>query len=484
MRTEILEKIKEKYGSRATDSSFECGLYSRDLGPVPGLLVNPLFNTTPDLVVRPSHAEEVAEILRTAYGSGIPVTPRAGASTVYFDSVPIKGGIVMDVNLLRGIVELNEEKMTVKVRSATTWSELEGYLNRKGLACKSYPSSAPAATVGGWLCMMGYGLGSLKYGSMLSQIKSIEVVLPAGEIRTLTSETEPSLDWFAGSEGTLGVVTEVEIEVRRLTAMEHFMLLLADESELLNVMQAFMNASVTPYNLHFADQHCLRAMDKLGFGLEGVDSGCTLGIDYEGTKEELEQARKTVEAITSENEKVTRLEDEVAELEWDGRFKALKLKRGGPGVLGAEVWLPVKELAGYLAEVQTMGPKYHVDLFSYGHVVTPEYITVMTTFYADETRTIPYIINLSLVKKIQDVGYRHGGCPYGVGLWNTPYLNRIYESARLAELRKRKQQLDPKGLMNPGKVYRPPFLMQPFTYGLGMDVMAGVQKLVGRGGSR
>ncbi len=246
MRTEILEKIKEKYGSRATDSSFECGLYSRDLGPVPGLLVNPLFNTTPDLVVRPSHAEEVAEILRTAYGSGIPVTPRAGASTVYFDSVPIKGGIVMDVNLLRGIVELNEEKMTVKVRSATTWSELEGYLNRKGLACKSYPSSAPAATVGGWLCMMGYGLGSLKYGSMLSQIKSIEVVLPAGEIRTLTSETEPSLDWFAGSEGTLGVVTEVEIEVRRLTAMEHFMLLLVDESELVKVMPAFLDASVTP----------------------------------------------------------------------------------------------------------------------------------------------------------------------------------------------------------------------------------------------
>ena len=177
----------------------------------------------------------------------------------------------------------------------------------------------------------GIRAGSLKYGSMLSQIKSIEVVLPAGEIRTLTSETEPSLDWFAGSEGTLGVVTEVEIEVRRLTAMEHFMLLLADESELLNVMQAFMNASVTPYNLHFADQHCLRAMDKLGFGLEGVDSGCTLGIDYEGTKEELEQARKTVGAITSENKKVTRLEDEVAELEWDGRFKALKLKRGGPG---------------------------------------------------------------------------------------------------------------------------------------------------------
>ena len=125
------------------------------------------------MVVRPADTEEVAEIMKTAFNHNIPVTPRAGASTVYFDSVPIKDGIVMDLNLIKGVVGVDEAGMTVTVKAGTTWSELDEYLNRRGLAPKSFPSSAPAASIGGWFCMMGYGIGSMKYGSLLSQVRSM-----------------------------------------------------------------------------------------------------------------------------------------------------------------------------------------------------------------------------------------------------------------------------------------------------------------------
>ena len=106
MKNEALEQIKQRFGDRATDSPFERHLYSRDMAPVPALLVNPLFNTLPDLIVRPADADEAAEILKLAFANHIPVTPRAAASTVYFNSVPIRGGIVMDLNLIKGVAGL------------------------------------------------------------------------------------------------------------------------------------------------------------------------------------------------------------------------------------------------------------------------------------------------------------------------------------------------------------------------------------------
>ena len=481
MNKEIVQELLDKYGDRATDSMFERSLYARDLAPVPSLLVNPLFNTLPDIIVRPANTEEIAEIMRTAYANNIPVTPRAGGSTVYFDSVPIKSGILMDLNLIKGVVGLDQDGMSVTVNAGTTWSELDEYLNNKGLAPKSFPSSAPAATIGGWFCMMGYGIGSMKYGSLLSQVKSIEVVFPDGKVQKLTRETKPALDWFVASEGTLGVITELEIEVRKLNNMKHFLLQLPDAVRMLDTMKAIISAPIVPYNMHFSDQECLKAMHALGFAPANIETGCIIGIDYEGSDEELKQAQEVIDSLTAANRIVNPVPEETAELEWEERFKALKLKRGGPSVLGAEVWLPIENLPAYLNDVQRMSRGYSLNLFSYGHVVTPEYATVMTTFYADETHTIKYIINLSMVKKIHDIGHKYGGHPYGVGLWNSPMVGRIHKPPQLTELRKRKQNIDSKGIMNPGKVYRSPLMLNPFNYSMGMNVLAGVRKVFGKG---
>ena len=329
--------------------------------------------------------------------------------------------------------------------------------------------------------MMGYGIGSLKYGSFFSQVKSIEVVLPDGSIQRVTRETAPALDWFVSSEGTLGIITEVELEVRRLNPMRHFVLQAPDADKMRAVMEILIQAPLVPYNLHFSDQQCVKAMYDLGFSPAQMETGCLLGIDYEGTEAELKQAQEMVDQLIAGDKAVISLPRETAEQEWQERYKALKLKRGGPSVLGGEIWLPVKELPAYLEDIRKMSRAYALPLISYGHVVTPEYATVMTMFYADETKIIQYIVNLSLVKKIHDIGYRHQGHPYGVGLWNTPYLRRIYQVPELTELRKRKKTLDHSGIMNPGKVYRSPLMLNPFNFALAMNVLAGVRRVLGKG---
>jgi glycolate oxidase len=477
----IIQEMLDKYGDRVTDSVFERALYTRDLAPVPAMLVAPLFRTLPDIVVRPANTEEVAQIMKTAFKHNIPVTPRAGGSTVYFDSVPIKKGILMDLNLIKGVVSVDEAAMTVTVRAGTTWSELDEYLNSRGLAAKSFPSSAPAATIGGWFCMMGYGIGSLKYGSLLSQVRSIEVVSPDGKIRTLTRQTKPSLDWYVESEGTLGIITRLEVEVRKLNNMKHYLLQLPGNVKMLETMHAVINGAVVPYNMHFTDQNCLKTMHAMGISPGNLESGCLVGVDYEGSDQELQQAQTIIDQIAGDHLSVKLIPEETADLEWEEKFKAMKLKRSGPSVLGAEIWLPIDKLPQYLNDVQKMARAYRLNLFSYGHVVTPEYATVMTTFYADETHTIKYIINLSLVKKLHDIGHRYGGHPYGVGLWNSPMIGRIHEPAQLDKLKKRKQALDNANIMNPGKVYSAPLLLNPFNYALAMNVLAEVRKIFGKG---
>jgi len=127
-----------------------------------------------------------------------------------------------------------------------------------------------------------------------------------------------------------------------------------------------------------------------------------------------------------------------------------------------------------------MAGRYGLDLISYGHVVTPDRATVMTMFYTDETKTIAYILDLSLVKKIHDVGRRHGGWPYGVGLLNTPYLGRMFTPPQMAERQRRKQALDGRGIMNPGKGYRPPWMLNPFLFEVGMDLLAMARRATGK----
>lgn len=484
MKSETIEQIKRSFGARATDLPFECGFYSRDMAPVPALLVDPLFNTRPDVVVRPGDVTETADLLKTAWKERIPVTPRAGASTVYFNTVPAKGGMVLDLNLLTGVEAIDERAMTVTVAAGMTWLELDGYLNALGFAVKSFPSSAPAASIGGWFSMMGYGIGSIKYGSLLSHVRQIEVVLPNGEVSRLTKESRPPLAWFAASEGTLGIITKIELEIRRLNPMKYFLMVFPGVREMGQAVETILRSSVVPYNLHFADDRYAAAMQSLGFSPVDSGSGYTLAVDYEGSPAELAAAQEIVNNLLAGDRKIRLCSSDEAEREWEERFSALRLKRGGPSVLGGEIWLPVGTLPAYLADIKNMAVLYDVDLISYGHVVTPERATVMTLFHTDETKELKYVLDLALVKKIHDVGRRHGGSPYGVGLWNTPYLSRIFSKKQLAELRKRKEQLDNRGIMNPGKLYRAPLLLNPVSFAAGMEIFALMRRITGRRGCR
>ncbi len=471
MNAQIVEELTTIFGDRATTALFERGFYERDLAPVPNFLVKPIANTLPDIVIRPQNTEEVAAIVKLAAENRIPVTARSGGSTVYFNTVCMHNGILVDLNGLNRLVAVDNKNNTVRVGAGMTWWNLERALQQAGLAACSYPSSAQAATIGGWLVMMGYGIGSLQYGPVIDQVLAAQTVMPDGSVQQLTARSQPPVAWLAASEGTLGLVTEVELKVRRYPEMQwHGLAEFADSANMQCFIEKVVESTVKPFNLHFSDPGCNALRQRLSMASERAAQAYTVAFDADGSKAETQAASR----LFHQCRQLTDGGDlgQEGEHEWQQRFFSLVLKREGPSLLGAEIWLPIRHLASYLQDIALFERNKQLGLTTYGHVVTPEHAMVMTMFKADERDTIGYLQGLALVKKVHDIGAKYGGSPYGVGLWNTPYLKRIHSSAAQAELTRRKKLLDPYNIMNPGKLYQTPLLLKQPMFNVGMDLLA------------
>ena len=512
----------------STTDLTERKLYRHDLAPVPGWLSKAVFRTLPDVVVRPSSSEEVAAVIRYAHEQRVPVTPRAAASTAYHNTVPARGGILLDLTGLRGLVSFDQESETVTVRPATRWLELDQELRYShGYAVKTYPTSAPGATVGGWFNMMGLGVGSLKHGLLGDLVTRAEVVLPDGQIATLTRDSDPPLSWFAGSEGTLGVITRLELSVRPMPQPErHHLIAFRDLNALQQAALALINASPTPYNLHFAHATFYQVLAKAGFNSrpsnhnpesdtcaepsdvlrsslslskrrpEPVEGGLskgrsnrnlfrfrnpkwahTLRADYAGDRDEVMAGAEAVSRLAATYGGEV-LAPELAEEDWANRFSDLRAKRAGPTLLGAELLLPNDRLAAFAAEVERLGQRLGLPIYTYA-TLAREVGDVTSFFPTDERKTLGYLLDLSLTRQLIRIGLRLGGRPYGLGAWNTPYLD-AYPSSELTEWRRRKQRLDPQGIMNPGKVYYPPARLPAPLFNLGLAGLFLLRRVVPR----
>ncbi len=455
---------------RMTTDLFERRFYAEDMPPVPSLLVRPFFRTLPDAVARPRSTDEVADGVRQAVTNGLPVVPRAAATTALFNVVPVRGGLLLDLNELTGLIAVDEMRRTVTVGAGTRWLNLERALQPYGLALKSYPSSAVVATVGGWLSTQGHGLGSLKYGPLLNQVVQAKVVLPDGQIRQVTSDSNPPLDWFAAAEGTLGVLTEIELKVRPMPkAVAHHLLSFEGLPGLQGAMMDLVRTEPCPYALLFSDETCARMLALAGFS--PPTSQPALLVSYQGEAADVAQGQSRLAGLPGEA-----LAAEAALEEWNDRFYHLRIKRGGPSLLAAEMWLPIEALADYLAKVNALSQRFRVLIGNYGLAVSPREAMVMSVYHCDARRTLDYTLALGLMGQLYRLGARYGGRPYGVGLWNTPYLSQIFSRQQLKEWRARKQVLDPADRLNPGKLYHAPFPLWPALFKPGTGLLAAAYR--------
>jgi alkyldihydroxyacetonephosphate synthase len=182
----------------------------------------------PGVVVRPHTTDDVSAVLALCHEARVPVTPAAGRSGVCGGSIPVFGGVALDLTSLDGLIHVDETSLTADVRAGTFGPDLESALGRVGVGYTlgHWPQSMDLSTVGGWLACRGAGQYSTRYGKIEDMVIGLEVVLADGRIvRTEghgpRAATGPNLtQLFVGSEGTLGVITAARVRIHPLPAAQ------------------------------------------------------------------------------------------------------------------------------------------------------------------------------------------------------------------------------------------------------------------------
>jgi alkyldihydroxyacetonephosphate synthase len=213
---------------RVSDDAAERRARARDCWPRLALLeATGVASPEADVVVQPRSTSEVSALLAWASARGVPVTPYGAGSGVVGGAVAVRGGVLLDLSKLNGLVSLDEESGVASFRAGTLGPAVEEAVNARGWTVGHFPSSIMCSTVGGWVSARGAGQLSTRYGKAEDLVVALEAVLPDGTVwrTTPAPRTAAGPDvWrlLAGAEGTLGVVTEVTFRLSPLPEARAF----------------------------------------------------------------------------------------------------------------------------------------------------------------------------------------------------------------------------------------------------------------------
>ncbi len=421
----------------------------------------------PDVIVHPGSTEDFSRVLQIANTYRMPVVPWGGGSGTQGGAAPIYSGILLDVKRLDKILEIDEVSLTVRAQAGIVGTQLEWALNEKGLTLPHYPASANAATLGGYLAARGSGVISTKYGKAEDLVLSIEAVMPDGTIiRTPPVPSHASgpglLNFLLGSEGTLGVITEATMQIEHLPETRLFRAVLFDDlSKALEAGRRIMAARLQPAVLRLYDPASTASLLKRVLNLDLQGAYLILGFD--GFAEIAEAQEKRALDICAELG-ARDLGRESGEHWWEHRYDFYYPPLG----------LSLPKLYGTIETVCTFANierLYHAkkaaieDGFAewkaryiahFSHWF-PWGVMVYDRFIIDEP---PQDLHeaLRLHNRIWTVAARtslaNGGMlneHHGIGLKLGRLMREQYGSA-WPTLETIKRALDPRGIMNPGKL--------------------------------
>jgi alkyldihydroxyacetonephosphate synthase len=422
----------------------------------------------PDYVVFPETSEQVSKILKLANNYKIPVTPRGGGAGDTCGALPIYGGIVLNMSKMDKIHKIDENNLSVTVETGIFQCDLEDALNRKGYTLNFFPASHYCSELGGFLANRGSGTLSSKYGKIENLVVSMEVVLPTGEItHTLPvpdHSTGPELNkLFLGSEGTLGVITNVTLKMFYLPQERRFnAFLFKSLPDAIDAGRQIMVNRLGASVIRVYDEVDTKIMVKKVLGIEKEGSFMVIGFDGFTEMVELQEklAFKIIQAKGGQD-----LGREPGNNWWTNRFKfyyppynleAVPVVHGVFDTCATfenilKIFYEQKQaIEEGFKEWETTYMGHFSHWYDYGTILYPTFIIHKPPEDIDEL--------LRLNHRIWSVGteiaIRNGGTVnehHGIGLRLGRFMKENYGPGFVI-LQRIKKALDPNNIMNPGKM--------------------------------
>ena len=337
--------LADLFGERVTFDKTERKLYGHDIAAMPSMVKPVIGNTTPDAVVQPRTSEQVARLMTWANDRGIALTPRGKATSGYGGVIPVKNGVVVDFYFMKDVLAVDVAGQTVTVQPGLSWEQLDRALAPYELTLRLYPSSYPSSTVGGWLSQGGAGFGSYAYDYFGDNVVAATAILPNGESRTFAGD---ELALLAGAEGITGFVTEVTLKVMPLEELSVLSVGCGKSKCLQRIVEQLHVADLPIWSMSFINPRMATLKNEapvqlhMGHAVEThveLPESYILTIAYRASDAAAVEAG--VQAVLAETD-ARRLSDEIAEQEWDHRFKFMVVKRLGPSLVPSEVIVPAR----------------------------------------------------------------------------------------------------------------------------------------------
>ena len=448
----LQEQLRQMFGPRVSFDEMERRIYSHDVGVLPELIKPIIGNTTAAAVVQPKSEQELIELVKWANQNKVPLVPRAKATSGYGGVMPVKGGLSVDLHRLRKILEIDREKMLARVQPSLVWADLEKEIEKEGLFLRTYPSSAPSSTVGGWLAQGGVGYGCFEYGAFCENVVSARVVLPNGEVRTFEGD---ELDLISDAEGTSGFITEVTLRVRQIALCQVWAVRFGSAGDVASAIKDLMESKAPLWSISFVNPTMARLKNqlppKLEHGHPMDEQRPTMPDGYTAlfvaSTERWERAEALIGQII-EAHGGELLDQVLANHEWAERYNLMHIKRLGPSLLPSEVVVPIENLGKALDEIEEA---VKLPLVMEGMVNGNGEVTLLGFIPHDE-RTLGYNMAFGLALTVIKIAKKHGGRPYSTGYYFANEADTVLGTGRVRKLKDFQQLVDPNGIMNPGKV--------------------------------
>ncbi|MDX2445565.1 MAG: FAD-linked oxidase C-terminal domain-containing protein [Desulfobacterales bacterium] len=417
----------------------------------------------PEVALWVQTTEQVAAVLKLANTHKIPVTPRGAGTSLTGSAVPKQGGIVMDMSRMNKILAISVEDRQVMVQPGVVFDDLNHTLADTGFFLPPNPASGKVATIGGNVATNAGGVKGAKYGTTRDYVLDLEVVLADGSILHTGAKTMKCVSGydltrlFVGSEGTLGVVTEISLKIDPLpkasvTCTATFESL----PQAGKAVGAIMRSGIIPSVLELMDSPSLQAVNK-ATDLDLPEVAAMLLVETDGyTQHDVDwQMEAIIEALDNNGAikiaKASTLEE--AEKLWAAR-KAIYgvITRLNYNVLAEDIVVPISKVADMLEAITAMSARSGIMIATVAHAgdgnIHPQFVYDGTN--PEEVKKVKQV-EAELYKLAIELGGTLTG-EHGVGMSKAGYMNLEHDPVFMKVMNGLKAFFDPNAILNPGKL--------------------------------
>lgn len=419
----------------------------------------------PSAVVRPVSTEEVSEVAAFAFKNDTPIVPRGAGTGMTGGAVPLKGAVILSLEGMNRIIDIDAKNMVAIVEPGVINSHLQERLEDVNLFYPPDPASMKFCTLGGNVAENAGGPRAIKYGVTKDYVLGLETVLPDGRVLMTGGRTFKGVVGYdltrllVGSEGTLGIITKIFLKV--LPMPEATVTLLCTFSHLDDAAQTvskITSSSIIPRTLEFMDHESILAVENYkSFGLP-VNAEALLLIEVDGPHAAvLEEAEKIASICTSLNGKVSIAEDMFSKQRiWEAR-RAISpaLYHIRPTKINEDIVVPRGRIPEMLRALREIADKNNLIIANFGHAGDGNiHVNIMT----DKNDEEEYGRAKDSIKDIFEAALKLNGTisgEHGVGLTKKQFVGMELSDLSIEVMRKIKNVFDPKGILNPGKIFPP-----------------------------